>query len=186
MKNFMSAIIGFYSAFAFQTSAFSQDITESSAHSAGCIPGVRYTSGAVTVAGWEKVLTDNDPNLARWNWSAMTSFTQSSYQRVAPGYFVDKNSSRSNVALKPTRTIYKKSATLPLPKNDRITTRTRAMILPAASFSGTVNGSLCRKEKACSSPQLIAKSYRMDYSNVSAQLRSGMDTPSMSVHGRIR
>ncbi|MBY0359300.1 MAG: hypothetical protein K2W82_14965 [Candidatus Obscuribacterales bacterium] len=47
---------------------------------------VRYTTGAVTNAGWERTLCDGDPNLKRWNWSAMTSYTQS-YKRFAPGAF---------------------------------------------------------------------------------------------------
>ncbi len=57
-------------------------------------PGVRYTTGSVTVSGWEKGLTDGDHNLRHWNWSAVTSYTQSSYGKVPPGAYLDKSKMR--------------------------------------------------------------------------------------------
>lgn len=57
-------------------------------------PGVRYTTGSVTVSGWEKGLTDGDPNLRHWNWSAVTSYTQSVYGKVPAGAYLDKSKQR--------------------------------------------------------------------------------------------
>jgi hypothetical protein len=62
-----------------------QDVSDSRKMPARMIPGVRYTTGAVTSSGWEKSLTDNNPNLKRWNWSSITSYTQSSYNKVPAG-----------------------------------------------------------------------------------------------------
>lgn len=64
-------------------------------------PGVRYTTGAVRVSGWEKTLTDGDPNLRHWNWSAVTTYTQSAYGKLPAGAFLDKKKSPGGVYVKP-------------------------------------------------------------------------------------
>jgi hypothetical protein len=56
------------------------------------IPGVRYTTGSVTTTGWEKTLTDGNPNLRRWTWAAITTYTQSSYNKVPAGALAKKDS----------------------------------------------------------------------------------------------
>ena len=101
---------------AFNPAASAQDVSEFSrqqasangAPPAGMLPGIRYTTGAVTTAGWERTLTEGDPNLKRWNWSAMTSYTQTSYNKVAPGAYVKKINNGTTPALKPAGSIYVK------------------------------------------------------------------------------
>src|SRR6516164_9703852 len=72
------------------------------------VAGVRYTTGAVTTQGWEKSLTDADPNLRRWNWSAITSFTQSSYNHLPAGAFLKKNKPEAQQAMQPADSKYVK------------------------------------------------------------------------------
>lgn len=94
--------------FAFAPAASAQDVSEMQmqAPSQGMRPGIRYTTGAVTTVGWEKSLTDGNPNLKKWNWSAMTTYTQSSYNRVPAGTFAKKLNNNNVEALKPTGSIY--------------------------------------------------------------------------------
>lgn len=42
-------------------------------------PGVRYTTGTYVVSGqgWEKQLTNGNPNLGHWNWIPVIGYTQS-------------------------------------------------------------------------------------------------------------
>ncbi len=42
-------------------------------------PGVRYTTGTYVVSGpgWEKQLTNGNPNLGHWNWIPVLGYTQS-------------------------------------------------------------------------------------------------------------
>lgn len=77
---------------------------------------IRYTSGRVTNAGWEKVLVEDDPNLKHWNWSAMSDYTQS-YKRVAPGAF-QRVRPRNGVYAKPVHLsplTYAKARPVPAP-----------------------------------------------------------------------
>lgn len=73
--------------------AFAQDISE--AHPQRVRAGLRYTTGAVTTHGWEKTLTEKNPNLGHWNWSAMTSYTQTEYKKVEPGAFISKGKQKA-------------------------------------------------------------------------------------------
>lgn len=68
---------------------------------ANMIPGVRYTTGSVTTTGWEKSLTNGDPNLKRWNWSSITSYTQSCYNKVPAGAYVKNNRPSGGIYTKP-------------------------------------------------------------------------------------
>lgn len=89
---FLLGILSLGAVAAFAPTASAQDVSEfrNAPSPMNMRPGIRYTTGAVTTAGWEKGLTDGDPNLRRWNWSAMTSYTQSSYNHVAPGAMLPK------------------------------------------------------------------------------------------------
>lgn len=89
-SKFLLGILTFGAAIAFAQSASAQDVSEFRNAPMNMRPGIRYTTGAVTTAGWEKGLVEGDPNLRRWNWSAMTSYTQSSYNHVAPGAMLPK------------------------------------------------------------------------------------------------
>ena len=78
---------------AFIQAASAQDFSEYHQAPAKMIPGVRYTTGSVTSSGWEKSLTDGDPNLKHWNWASITSYKQSCYNKVPAGAFLKKNNS---------------------------------------------------------------------------------------------
>lgn len=93
---------------------------------------IRYTSGRVTNAGWEKVLCDEDPNLKHWNWSATSDYTQS-YKRVAPGSY-GKARPQSGVYAKPVHlsplTYAKPRADdIPIVVGDRATIRVRGQAI---------------------------------------------------------
>ena len=89
-NKFLLGVLSFVAVAAFAPSASAQDVSEFRNAPQNMRPGIRYTTGAVTTAGWERGLVDGDPNLRRWNWSAMTSYTQSSYNHVAPGAMLPK------------------------------------------------------------------------------------------------
>jgi hypothetical protein len=55
----------------------SRRVVTTSAQQAGERPGVRYTTGYTESSGWEQSLVKGQPNLGRWNWSPIVSYTQS-------------------------------------------------------------------------------------------------------------
>lgn len=146
----------------------------------GLVPGVRYTTGAVTVQGWERSLTQNDPNLARWNWSAMTSYTQSSYGKVPAGHYVNQTQKpQGGIYKKPVHinpeTYAQKRITKPIQIAQRMTS--------ATDLSGQVR---FQKPQAQTMTPVVAKSYNIDYTNCSGQLRAGRgNDSSQNVYGRL-
>src|SRR5437868_4107187 len=93
---------------ALMPAASAQDFSDNRQLPANALPGVRYTTGSVTTSGWEKSLTDGNPNLKRWNWSSITSYTQGCYNKVPAGAFLKQNKAEDPQALKPTGHIYVK------------------------------------------------------------------------------
>ncbi|MBY0547156.1 MAG: hypothetical protein K2W95_07670 [Candidatus Obscuribacterales bacterium] len=146
------------------------------------VPGVRYTTGAVTTAGWEKTLTDGDPNLRHWNWSAMTSYTQSSYGKVAPGAFQKDKRPSGGVYVKPVHinpdTFAQKRAPF-VP----VSARTNAGSQTASNVSGTV-----RFPRPASQPaEAVAKTYGGNYTNtnVGGQVVAGSGSEARDVYGKL-
>ena len=71
----------------------------------------RVTTGSHSSAGWEKSLTDGDPNLRHWTWMPVTNYDQG-YVRVAPGM----DASGKPLVKKPSGGIYVKPAKVALPQ----------------------------------------------------------------------
>lgn len=148
-------------AVAFAPSASAQDVGEfRNAQNIKMRPGIRYTTGAVTTAGWEKSLTDNDPNLRRWNWSAMTSYTQSMYNHVAPGAMVKKKDTAEIAALRPTGSIYVK----PIQVSPEVNARRRVMPSPVVVGNSNSNANCIGRVRVPKQQQIataapVAKMY---------------------------
>lgn len=175
---------------AFNPSAQAQDIPElnqggpSPAQQQRMIPGVRYTTGAVTTAGWEKSLTDSNPNLKRWNWSAITSYTQSSYNKVPPGAFVQKSNKPELQALKPTGSIYVK----PIQVSPEIYAKKRVqpgvIVVGNTNNTSSVSGRVRVPRQIIAAQPPAAKSYNTNY--VSGSLRPSDETlAARNVYGRL-
>jgi hypothetical protein len=71
---------------------------------------IRVTTGAHTTAGWEKGLTDGDPNLKHWCWVPVTNYDQG-YIRVPAG------ADPSGKAPQRPAHVYSRPGTVPLPMN---------------------------------------------------------------------
>lgn len=175
---------------AFNPSAQAQDVPElnqaqaASAQQQRMIPGVRYTTGAVTTSGWEKSLTDGNPNLRRWNWSAITSYTQSSYNKVPPGAFVQKTNKPEQQALKPTGSIYVK----PIQVSPEIYAKKRVqpgvIVVGNTNNTSSVSGRVKLPKQIIASQPPVAKSYNTSY--VNGNLRPGDETlAARNVYGRL-
>lgn len=133
-ENLLLAVLAIGAAAAFAPNASAQEVGEfRNATNVQMKPGIRYTTGVVTTAGWERNLTDGDPNLKRWNWSAMTSYTQSTYNHVAPGAFAKRKDAPEVAALRPAGSIYVK----PIQVSPEINARRRPT--PAVIIVGNNN-----------------------------------------------
>jgi hypothetical protein len=171
----LNAALG--AALAMMPAASAQDFSDNRQMPANAIPGVRYTTGSVTTAGWEKSLTDGNPNLKRWNWSSMTSYTQSCYNKVPAGAFLKKKPEEQQ-ALKPTGHIYVK----PIAVNPETYAKKRiqpgVIVLGDNRSTGSVSGRVhLPKQIAQAAP--AAKSYNVNY-GVSGNIRPGHDSESLA------
>jgi hypothetical protein len=63
----------------------------------------RVTTGSTHNAGWEKTLTDGNPNLKRWTWLPVTSYNQG-FVKVEPG----KDASGKSLINRPASGVYVK------------------------------------------------------------------------------
>ncbi len=179
--------------FAFNPAASAQDVgqlnmAQQAAPPPNMRPGIRYTTGAVTTAGWEKSLTDGDPNLKRWNWSAMTSYTQSCYGKVAPGAYVKKiNRPGEQTALKPAGSIYVK----PIQVSPETYAKKRVqpgVIVVGDTRTGTnLSGKvrIPRHNQIAEAPQPEAKSYNVNYVSGSLRTPQNDSYASRQVSGRL-
>lgn len=178
-------------------------------------PGVRYTTGSVTVSGWEKGLTDGDPNLRHWNWSAVTSYTQTVYGKVPAGAYLDKNKQKppGSIYVKPIHVspdAYVKKTTpyIAAPNNgpqytSNSSSRTGTGAIPIAPHyprveapaqSNTNVSAKIRVPKASSSPLPIAgvppaepmvKTYGGDYTNSNVSGQVSVPRSNSSVYGKL-
>lgn len=151
------------------------------------IPGVRYTTGAVTTAGWEKTLTDGDPNLKNWHWSAMTSYTQSCYNRVPPGAFLPKKNQPAQMQqIKQPGSIYTKPVHLSPETYAKKRTQPGVIVVGNGRADTSVSGRVRLPRQVAAVPAPAAKSYGVDY-GVSGSLRTPQESymASRSVHGRL-
>lgn len=171
----------------FNPSASAQDATEMSAtpaQQAQMLPGVRYTTGCVTTAGWEKTLTDANPNLRRWNWSAMTTYTQSCYNKVPAGAFV-KKASKPQEAMKPVGSVYSK----PIHVNPDTFAKPRApqntIVVGTGTGTGNVSGRIHVPKSQIASAAPAAKSYNINYGVSGTLVPEGESLASRNVHGRL-
>lgn len=76
--------------------------------------GYRVSSGSHTTSGWEKSLTNGDPNLRHWTWMAITNYDQK-YIKVVPGAHLQR---QMKPMKKPTGGHYVKPIKVALPKRD--------------------------------------------------------------------
>lgn len=177
----LGAVLGFMPA------AQAQDVSgNSQAQQANMQPGIRYTTGSVTTAGWEKGLTDGDPNLKRWNWSSMTSYTQSCYNRVPAGAFLKKNKPDEVQALRPPGSIY----TNPIKVNPETYAKKHiqpgVIVVGDTSNKSNVSGRV-RLPRQVAELAPVAKSYNVNY-GVGGTVRLPHETESLAsrqVFGRL-
>lgn len=153
------------------------------------VPGVRYTTGAVTTSGWEKTLTDGDPNLRHWNWSAMTSYTQSSYGKVPAGAYQKEKRPSSGVYVKPVHInpdtyAQKRQPFVPIAARTPAPARTNAGNQTASNVSGTVR---FNKPAAGQPVEAVAKTYGSNYTNtnVGGQIVAGSGSETRDVYGKL-
>jgi hypothetical protein len=147
------------------------------------IPGVRYTTGSVTTAGWEKSLTDGDPNLKRWNWAAITSYTQSSYNKVPAGALQKKQPQEAQ-ALRPLGSIYKKPIHISPETYAQKREEPGVIRVGDTSSHADVSGRVSYP-KAKAAP--AAKSYNSSY-NLCGKIKPGQEKESLAsrqVYGRL-
>lgn len=150
------------------------------------VPGVRYTTGAVTTAGWEKTLTDGDPNLRHWNWSAMTSYTQSSYGKVPAGAYQKDKRPAGGVYVKPVHInpdTYAQKRQPFAPITARTPARTNAGNQTASNVSATV-----KFNRPSGQPvEAVAKTYGGNYTNtnVGGQVVAGSGSEARDVYGKL-
>jgi hypothetical protein len=172
-------------------------------------PGVRYTTGAVRVSGWEKTLTDGDPNLRHWNWSAVTTYTQSAYGRVPAGAYLDKKKAPGGIYVKPVQIqpgAYLKKTTAYVSNNnepDYVSNRSAKtgtgakLIAPqyqpvqannsnqtASNVTGRVR---FKKPVAVAAAEPTAKTYSGDYTNanVGGRIMTDSTRSSRDVYGKL-
>lgn len=150
------------------------------------VPGVRYTTGAVTVQGWEKTLTDGDPNLKRWNWSAMTSYTQSCYGKVPAGAYAKDKRPSGGVYVKPVHInpdtfAQKRQPFVP------ITARTPVRNNTPNQTASNVNGTVKFAKPAQQATPAVAKSYGSNYTtaDVGGQVVAGSGSEARDVYGKL-
>jgi hypothetical protein len=184
---FLLGILTFGAAVAFAPNASAQDVSEfrNAPAPMNMRPGIRYTTGAVTTAGWEKGLVEGDPNLRRWNWSAMTSYTQSSYNHVAPGALLPKKQVSDAQPLR-TGSIYVK----PIQVSPEINARRRADQGQIVVGNRNVNTNCNGRVRIPSRPQLAAAPVAKMYNSygVSGTLSvppSDSSIASRNVFGRL-
>ena len=164
--------------------ASAQDVSGNQGQQYKMQPGIRYTTGAVTTAGWEKTLTDGDPNLRRWNWSAMTTYTQSCYNKVPPGAFVKKNQ-KDAPALRPTGSIYVKPVHIAADAYVKKDKPQPVMVVGTASGNGSVSGQVRLPKPVVASVAPAAKSYNVNYVSGTLSVAQGETLATRQVHGRL-
>lgn len=171
-------------ALACSQSANAQDVSSVQAQQK-FIPGVRYTTGAVTTAGWEKTLTDGDPNLKNWHWSAMTSYTQSCYNRVPAGAFLPKRNQPAQMQqIKQPGSIYSKPVHISPERYAKKRTQAGVIVVGNGNSTSSVNGKV-RMPRQIAQSAPAAKTYGVDY-GVSASLTTPQDSYMASRHVRGR
>lgn len=170
---------------AFSPSASAQDVSQIvPAHKMKMQPGIRYTTGSVTYSGWEKSLTDGDPNLKRWNWSAMTTYTQSCYNKVPAGAFLKQNKPEQMKQLKTPGSIYVKPVHVEtvVPK-----TKPQGVIWvgTGTNSTGNVSGRVRLPKQNIASVAPVARSYNVNYVSGNMRIPDGEELATRSVHGRL-
>ncbi|MBX9689292.1 MAG: hypothetical protein K2X27_21460 [Candidatus Obscuribacterales bacterium] len=182
----LSGALGAFLAFIPAAQAQEVDSNQSSAAPMRMIPGVRYTTGAVTTAGWEKSLTDGDPNLKRWNWSAMTTYTQSSYNKIPAGAFLKKSNRAEQPALKPTGSIYVKPVQISADTYAKKRVQPGVIVLGGNNSNSNLSGRVRLPKQQIAQSAPVAKSYNVNY-GVAGQvhLPSDESLASRQVHGRL-
>lgn len=173
---------------AFNPAAGAQEVSEMNyqAPASGMRPGIRYTTGAVTTAGWEKSLTDGDPNLRRWNWSAMTTYTQSCYNKVPAGAFAKKATPNRIDDLKPTGSIYVKP--VQISPETYAKKRVQPGVIVVGNQNSNANVSAKLRLPHHNTNQLAAvpaKSYNVNYVNGSLIPSDDAFNSSRNVSGRL-
>jgi hypothetical protein len=142
---------------------------------------IRVTTGSHTSAGWEKNLTDGDPNLRHWTWMPVTSYDQG-YIRTPAGQ--DQNG--RSLLKRPPGHIYIKPQTMPLPRRvyhfaDPTPRRS------VADLSGSVR--LPNNKPSAPEPAQTAERKVATYSDISGRLMapkySAPPSESKAVHGRL-
>ncbi len=164
--------------------ASAQDVSGSQGQQFKMQPGIRYTTGAVTTSGWEKTLTDGDPNLKRWNWSAMTTYTQSCYNKVPAGAFVKKNQ-KDAPALKPTGSIYVKPVRIAADAYVKKEKPQPVMVVGTGSNTASVSGHVRLPKPVVASIAPAAKSYNVNYVSGTLSIPDGESLATRQVHGKL-
>lgn len=147
---------------------------------------VRVTTGAHTNAGFEKPLTDGDPNLKHWCWVPVTNYDQG-YIRIPAGA-----DSSGKVRQRPSR-VYMKSGTAPLPLNPAyskpwkpayINYGTPTTVKASRHANSNVTGKLTAKMPfARAAGPAITKTYSGGYGDVSGRVRP--TSMAMTESGRV-
>jgi len=151
---------------------------------------VRVTTGAHTNAGWEKSLTDGDPNLRHWTWMPVTNYDQA-YIHVPAG-----SAGPGKSAVQRPAHVYVKPETVPLPINPAYSRPWKPVVIGNASNSGSshAGGNVSGKLVVHTQPKsytatraTLTKSYGGSYGDVGGKLlRPRMAvTESSAVSGRL-
>ncbi len=186
-KTFLLLTTAIGALLAFNPSASAQDVSEfSNAAPANMRPGIRYTTGAVTTSGWEKSLTDNNPNLKKWNWSAMTSYTQSCYGKVPAGAYLKKSNKPEEVALRPAGSIYTKPIQVSADAFAKKRPTPGVIVVGNSNSNSNVSGRIRAAKPQIAEAAPVAKSYN-SYSDVSGRITApeGQNLASRNVYGRL-
>ncbi len=187
LKTFFLSSAAFGALLAFNPAAGAQEVSEmSNQPPAGMRPGIRYTTGAVTTAGWEKSLTDGDPNLRRWNWSAMTTYTQSCYNKVPAGAFAKKINNNRVDDLKPTGSIYVKPIQISPETYAKKRVQPGVIVVGNNNANANVSAKLrLPHNNQIAAATVAAKSYNVNYLNGSLIPSDDSYSSSRNVSGRL-
>jgi hypothetical protein len=135
--------------------------------------GYRVTSGAHTTSGWEKSLTDGDPNLRHWTWVPITNYDQK-YIKVVPGAGLKRQVRPSK---QPTGGHYIKPTKVALPKRDY--SAYCNSLIAARRSNSDVSGRVM-PSKAVTPTYAYAESGRYSNSN-----STGLSLSSQDVYGKL-
>ncbi|HEY9868949.1 MAG TPA: hypothetical protein V6D08_07265 [Candidatus Obscuribacterales bacterium] len=144
---------------------------------AACVPavaeelkpgrGIRYTAGATTSSGWERSLVEGTPNLARFYWAPITSYSQKYIKApLPPNERLETARKLQQAPLRAPGTIYVKPIHTPLP------VVARAPVHTATEVSAYVKPVHVPLPTASVAAKLRAPATAVTSAHVSAQLRS--------------